>query len=289
MTTSHLRRLASVSVMALFVGSAVACTSAVRSFKVPDFGNRVIEGSIHVRVVMGEGATSIGGSGAGGIAAIQVLQGGDAVLSAAQRVRLELLEIGFSVTDSSPRATMYADLTLSPRYDPLGGWIADEAALEFIDASNGDLLASYRASGSGLVTPSVNNLMSNLMKDLRVDYKVLRRTRQSRPQVANRVPTESNTSPLVPEPVTAESVPIHVTENADAQYNLGVMYKNGDGVPQDYAEAYFWFNLAATYADASDRDQFVGAREAAAKLLTPEQLADTQRRAREFFEAHPPE
>ncbi len=35
---------------------------------------------------------------------------------------------------------------------------------------------------------------------------------------------------------------------ADAQYNLGVMYAKGEGVPQDYAEAVKWFRLAADQA-----------------------------------------
>ena len=40
--------------------------------------------------------------------------------------------------------------------------------------------------------------------------------------------------------------------HADAQYNLGVMYDNGRGVPQDYAEAVRWYRLAAEqgHADA---------------------------------------
>ncbi len=32
---------------------------------------------------------------------------------------------------------------------------------------------------------------------------------------------------------------------ADAQSNLGVMYDNGEGVPQDHAEAVRWYRLAA--------------------------------------------
>ena len=32
---------------------------------------------------------------------------------------------------------------------------------------------------------------------------------------------------------------------ADAQANLGTMYGNGVGVPQDHAETYFWLSLAA--------------------------------------------
>ena len=31
----------------------------------------------------------------------------------------------------------------------------------------------------------------------------------------------------------------------DAQYNLGIMYDNGKGVPQDYQEAVNWYRLAA--------------------------------------------
>ena len=36
----------------------------------------------------------------------------------------------------------------------------------------------------------------------------------------------------------------------DAQYNLGVMYNNGNGVPQDYEEAVRWYQLAAEQGDA---------------------------------------
>ncbi len=38
--------------------------------------------------------------------------------------------------------------------------------------------------------------------------------------------------------------------NAAAQYNLGVMYANGRGVPQDYVQAMKWYRLAADQGDA---------------------------------------
>ncbi|NLK41150.1 MAG: sel1 repeat family protein, partial [Planctomycetes bacterium] len=38
--------------------------------------------------------------------------------------------------------------------------------------------------------------------------------------------------------------------HAAAQYNLGVMYANGQGVPQDYKEAVKWFRKAAEQGDA---------------------------------------
>ena len=33
--------------------------------------------------------------------------------------------------------------------------------------------------------------------------------------------------------------------DANAQYNLGLMYQKGKGVPQDYKEAVKWYMLAA--------------------------------------------
>ena len=38
---------------------------------------------------------------------------------------------------------------------------------------------------------------------------------------------------------------------AVAQYNLGVMYGNGQGVPQDYAQALKWYRKAALQGHAS--------------------------------------
>ena len=36
---------------------------------------------------------------------------------------------------------------------------------------------------------------------------------------------------------------------ATSQYNLGVMYERGEGVPQDYKEAVKWWRLAAAQGD----------------------------------------
>ena len=49
-----------------------------------------------------------------------------------------------------------------------------------------------------------------------------------------------------------EWAPLAEAGGARAQYDLGVMYSNGQGVLQDYAEAARWYRLAADqgYADA---------------------------------------
>ena len=44
--------------------------------------------------------------------------------------------------------------------------------------------------------------------------------------------------------------PLAEQGDADAQFNLGVMYSHGQGVPQDYAEAVRWYRRAAEQGDA---------------------------------------
>jgi TPR repeat protein len=68
----------------------------------------------------------------------------------------------------------------------------------------------------------------------------------------------------------------------DAQYNLGSSYANGQGVPQDYVEAHMWFNLAASRASGDDQKEFGDARELVAGKMTPAQITEAQRRAREW-------
>jgi len=71
--------------------------------------------------------------------------------------------------------------------------------------------------------------------------------------------------------------------NADAQFNLGVMHDKGDGGPQDYVQAHKWFNLAAAiYTEKEDRDRAVQARDRAAARMTPAQVAEAQKLAREW-------
>ena len=62
---------------------------------------------------------------------------------------------------------------------------------------------------------------------------------------------------------------------AGAQSNLGVMYYNGEGVPQDYVTAHMWFNIASSMGNESGGK----AREEVAGRMTPEQIAEAQRRA----------
>ncbi len=45
--------------------------------------------------------------------------------------------------------------------------------------------------------------------------------------------------------------PLAETGDADAQYNLGILYDTGQGVPQDYREAARWYGMAGDQDHAS--------------------------------------
>jgi hypothetical protein len=107
--------------------------------------------------------------------------------------------------------------------------------------------------------------------------------------------------------------------DADAQYNLGIMYATGEGVPEDDAEAVRWYRLAAEQGLAAGQRNLgfmygtgLGVREndvlaymwsnlsaaqgdetaqrnkdRAESQMTPEQIAEGQRLTREWIAAHP--
>ncbi len=64
--------------------------------------------------------------------------------------------------------------------------------------------------------------------------------------------------------------------DAEAQFNLGFMYRTGQGKPLNYIQAYMWNSLAAAQGlKIAIRDQYV-----LESFMTPEQLAEAQRLAR---------
>ena len=66
--------------------------------------------------------------------------------------------------------------------------------------------------------------------------------------------------------------------DATAQHNLGLMYAKGQGVAQNYIQAYMWETLAA----AQGNDNASKGLEILEKQMTPDQIAEAQRLAREW-------
>ena len=63
-----------------------------------------------------------------------------------------------------------------------------------------------------------------------------------------------------------------------AQHNLGAMYGTGQGVKRDYVQAYKWLNICAAKGNAGCITQ----RDLIAKKLKPGQVVEAQRLATDF-------
>jgi hypothetical protein len=63
-----------------------------------------------------------------------------------------------------------------------------------------------------------------------------------------------------------------------AQRKLGLMHERGDGVPQDYVQAYMWYYLGG----ANGATPGAMLRDALAKRMTPDQIAEAQKLAHEW-------
>jgi TPR repeat protein len=63
-----------------------------------------------------------------------------------------------------------------------------------------------------------------------------------------------------------------------AQFEIGMKLASGQGVPADYVVAYMWLNLAASQGEANAARN----RDIVAASMTPDQIAEAQRLAREW-------
>jgi TPR repeat protein len=71
--------------------------------------------------------------------------------------------------------------------------------------------------------------------------------------------------------------------DAKAQLNLGIMYAKGRGVAHDDVQAYTWFDLAAAnFTTKPHHDKAVKARDTLATPMTPAQIAEAPKLAREW-------
>ena len=67
-----------------------------------------------------------------------------------------------------------------------------------------------------------------------------------------------------------------------AQYNLGYMHAQGQGVPQDYVMAHVYWNIASV----SGYENAITNRGVIEESMTPSQIAEAQKLAREWMQKH---
>jgi hypothetical protein len=71
-----------------------------------------------------------------------------------------------------------------------------------------------------------------------------------------------------------------------AQGTLAVLYSMGQGVPHDDAEAYFWFDIAAS-VKGPNQEKYAANRQMIGERITADELADVQDRVAAWKAAHP--
>ena len=70
--------------------------------------------------------------------------------------------------------------------------------------------------------------------------------------------------------------------DATAQVNLGWLYAEGHGVSQDDVRAYMWYNLATPHLTGDEQKLVANNRDEIAGRMTPAQIAEAQKLAREW-------
>ena len=73
--------------------------------------------------------------------------------------------------------------------------------------------------------------------------------------------------------------------NAGAQFNLGVMYANGTGVPEDLVQAHVWWNIAGAKGRGDSKKMLAMIE----PEMTSEQKAEAMKLARVLFAKLPKE
>lgn len=71
--------------------------------------------------------------------------------------------------------------------------------------------------------------------------------------------------------------------NAKAQIGLGGMYRRGYGIPKDYVQAHMWFNISAERGGNKWAEFW---RYSVEKKMTPSQIVEARRLAREWMRKH---
>ncbi len=126
--------------------------------------------NIIVNLVSSSGSISVSTATLNNIGSGQIMSGEKQSLLALESLQFELMSIGFNFVSEENQADAIVDFSIGAiRYDPLAGWIADQAFVKFKDSESGEILAFYRAK-SQAITPTVNNIISNLVKEIKSNY-----------------------------------------------------------------------------------------------------------------------
>lgn len=142
---------------------------------------------IHLMIATSGGSVSVTGAGIGSgfgstnatpsgatvgvvgssLSVSHAMSGNDQIIMAAQDVAFALRDLGFETVDKAEEADAIALFSIGTvRYDPLVGWIADRAFLQFKENKSGTMVVSIKADGQ-LITPTVSTLVNNIISEVK--------------------------------------------------------------------------------------------------------------------------
>ena len=111
------------------------------------------------------GTTAVAGSNANfGLASATSFDGSSVLPQIAQDFRMMLEIEGFRFVGDPKDAEVLLEFSIGAvRYDPLAGWIADQASLVVLDRKTEERLEVYQAKSSG-ITATTNKLIRKLAR-----------------------------------------------------------------------------------------------------------------------------
>lgn len=125
---------------------------------------------LYVSVASASGASSVDVATLGGLTSANTKEGLAQIALAKDRLAFQLRRIGFDVVSNPSSADAIAEFSIGAvRYDPLTGWIADEAGLVIRAADDNRVLASVFAD-SRWITPTVKTVVKRLADGVRKFY-----------------------------------------------------------------------------------------------------------------------
>ncbi|MBI2993240.1 MAG: sel1 repeat family protein [Gammaproteobacteria bacterium] len=71
---------------------------------------------------------------------------------------------------------------------------------------------------------------------------------------------------------------------SQAQYKLGLLYTNGQGLPRDFEQAFAWYSVGAAHKHQKSMEAVSGARE----QLSPEELKEADKLAAKYVKDYGP-
>jgi len=150
--------------LALFYLSG--CSATVRhtmskpNLKLRNF-NKVI-----LYLMNNSGSVSFSSANLKNVRSMQIMDGEKQGIIALESLQFEMMSIGFDIVTSESDAKAIVEFFIGQiRYDPVGGWIADQAIVKFRERTTGDIIAIFQAKKQ-MITPSINNIVSNLVKEI---------------------------------------------------------------------------------------------------------------------------